>query len=59
MTPNSQVLFNRLIEQAKAKILLVSPPYVDQSAQRAFLTGYETALSDIAKGELDISEVPR
>jgi hypothetical protein len=54
-------VFRSLLRQAKDRVLYVSPPYADEKAQVAFLTGYETALKDLAKGELQMprnAEVP-
>lgn len=44
--------FVALKRQAEEKVLLVSPPYATDAAQKAFVAGYETALRDIADGWL-------
>lgn len=49
--------YYRLREQAKDKVLLVSPPYNDYRVRDAFISGYETCLRDISNGNLDVSEV--
>lgn len=44
--------FRRLMDEATERVLFVSPPYSDPAARRAFLSGYETALRDVANGYL-------
>jgi hypothetical protein len=41
-------------DEATERVLLVSPPYSDKAARTAFLSGYETALRDIANGYLKL-----
>ena len=53
------VTYLALKRQAEEKVLLVSPPYGSEEAQRAFLSGYETALSDIAHGRLTLPNEDR
>jgi hypothetical protein len=48
-----RLLFRRLVAEAKRRVLFVSPPYHDSNCERAFLSGYETALRDISRGYLD------
>lgn len=48
----SGLIYDALMQQAEDKALLVAP-YMG-SKGRAFLNGYETALSDIALGRLDV-----
>jgi hypothetical protein len=55
-TDASAMRLRHLLAQAKAKMLYVSPPYSDPRAQEAFLSGYHACLSDIANGDLDVSE---
>lgn len=46
-------IYRALKRQAEEKTLLVSP-YVDSRESNVFLNGYETALSDIALGRIEI-----
>lgn len=41
-----------LLRQAEQRTLYVSPPYADERCQQAYLSGYEAALGDLAKGWL-------
>ena len=52
MTTQSDARFRAMLEEAKDRVLFVSPPYTSQGKGRAFLAGYETALRDIATGKL-------
>lgn len=51
----SEATYRALLAEAERRTLHVSPPYGDERAQRAFLTGYEYALRDIASGRLPIN----
>lgn len=44
--------FRLMLNEASDRVLSVSPPYGDRRVERAFLSGYEAALRDIAEGEL-------
>lgn len=55
MSPD-QVRLAHLLNQAKDKVLYVSPPYQSGEARAAFLSGYHACLSDIAKGQLDVTD---
>lgn len=44
--------FQRLRQIALDRVLLVSPPYATPDEQKAFISGYEYALRDIAAGKL-------
>lgn len=48
----SDARFRAMLEEAKDRVLFVSPPYTSRGKEIAFLTGYETALRDIASGKL-------
>lgn len=61
MTPQSQprrhdgaLRLQRLIDEADERVLRVSPPYATSDMQRTFIAGYETALKDIAFGDLRV-----
>lgn len=53
MTPGDE-RYRLMLREAEDRVLYVSPPYADESARRAFLSGYETALHDIARGFLKV-----
>lgn len=40
------------LERAQERGLFVSPPFMHAKEQAAFLSGYETALRDLAEGKL-------
>jgi hypothetical protein len=41
-----------MLDEAKDRVLYVSPPYSSEGKRAAFLAGYESALRDISRGQL-------
>lgn len=56
MRPLAALDFGALKRQAQDKVLLVSPPYAEAASRKAFIAGYETALRDIANGQLIVGK---
>ena len=47
-------IYASLMQQAKDRVLYVSPPYPNERVRSAFLAGYEAALKDLASGQLQL-----